>query len=89
MDVCGLHTEKVGLPIEKTLTVKNEGSVAVTLTLSTSAPYKIVSVLPTLSPGQSGQVTVRFDPSESGSFTGSVQVGITGGQGSVSSPPLV
>jgi len=89
MDVCGLRTEKVGLPIEKSLTVKNEGSVAVTLTLSTSAPYKIVSVLPTLSPGQSAQVTVRFDPSESGSFTGIVQVGINGGQGSVTSPPLV
>ncbi|MEM2592412.1 MAG: choice-of-anchor D domain-containing protein [Thermofilaceae archaeon] len=89
MDVCGLRTEKVGLPIEKSLTVKNEGSVAVTLTLSTSAPYKIVSVLPTLSPGQSAQVTVRFDPSESGSFTGAVQVGINGGQGSVTSPPLV
>ncbi|MEM4284523.1 MAG: choice-of-anchor D domain-containing protein [Candidatus Caldarchaeum sp.] len=89
MGVCGLRTEKVGLPIEKTLTIKNEGTVAVTLTLSTSAPYKIVSVLPTLSPGQSGQVTVRFDPSESGSFTGSVQVGISGGQGSVNSSPLV
>ena len=89
MDVCGLRTEKVGLPIEKSLTVKNEGSVAVTLTLSTSAPYKIVSVLPTLSPGQSGQVTLRFDPSESGSFTGIVQVGINGGQGSVTSSPLI
>ncbi|MEM4402423.1 MAG: choice-of-anchor D domain-containing protein, partial [Candidatus Caldarchaeum sp.] len=89
MDVCGLRTEKVGLPIEKALTVKNEGTVAVTLTLSTAAPYKIVSVLPTLSPGQSGQVTVRFDPSESGSFAGAVQVGIQDGQGSVSSSPLV
>ncbi|MEM4721879.1 MAG: choice-of-anchor D domain-containing protein, partial [Candidatus Methanomethylicaceae archaeon] len=87
MGVCGLH--KVGLPIEKTLTVKNEGTVAVTLTLSTAAPYEIVSVLPTLSPGQSGQVTVRFDPNESGNFTGTVQVGINGGQGSVTSPPLV
>jgi hypothetical protein len=86
---CKLRTEKVGLPIEKTLTVKNEGTVAVSLTLSTTAPYKIVSVLPTLSPGQSAQVTLRFDPSESGSFTGNVQVGINGGQGSVSSPPLV
>nr|BAL52606.1 hypothetical protein HGMM_F01H03C08 [uncultured Acetothermia bacterium] len=89
MGTCGLGTEKVGLPIEKQLTVKNEGSVSVTLTLSTSAPYKIVSVLPTLSPGQSAQVTVRFDPSESGSFTGSVQVGINGGQGNVTSSPLV
>jgi len=89
MDVCGLRTEKVGLPIEKALTVKNEGTVAVTLTLSTAAPYKIVSVLPTLSPGQSGQVTVRFDPNESGSFTGTVQVGINGGQGNVNSSPLV
>ncbi|MEM2592077.1 MAG: choice-of-anchor D domain-containing protein [Thermofilaceae archaeon] len=89
MGVCGLHTEKVGLPIEKTLTVKNEGTVAVTLTLSTAAPYEIVSVLPTLSPGQSGQVTVRFDPNESGNFTGSVQVGIQDGQGSVNSSPLV
>jgi hypothetical protein len=89
MGVCGLHTEKVGLPIEKALTVKNEGSVSVTLTLSTAAPYKIVSVLPTLSPGQSAQVTLRFDPSESGTFTGNVQVGINGGQGSVTSPPLV
>ncbi len=44
--------------------------------------------LPTLSPGQSGQVTVRFDPNESGSFTGNVQVGINGGQGSVSSSPM-
>jgi hypothetical protein len=89
MGVCGPHTEQVGLPIEKSLTVKNEGSVAVTLTLSTAAPYKVVSVLPTLSPGQSGQVTVRFDPSEPGSFTGNVQVGINGGQGSVTSSPLV
>ncbi len=86
---CGLGTEKAGLPIEKQLTVKNEGSVAVTLSLSTSAPYKIVSALPTLAPGQSGQVTVRFDPSESGTFTGNVQVDINGGQGSVSSSPLV
>ncbi len=77
------------LNVSATGTVKNEGTVAVTLTLSTSAPYKLVSVLPTLSPGQSGQVTVRFDPSESGSFTGTVQVGITDGQGSVSSSPLV
>ncbi len=69
--------------------MKNEGSVAISLTLSVAAPYQIVSVLPTLAPGQSGQVTVRFDPSESGSFTGNVQVGINGGQGSVSSPPLV
>ncbi len=46
-------------------------------------------LLPTLAPGQSGQVTVRFDPNESGSFTGNVQVGINGGQGSVSSSPLV
>jgi len=76
----------VGLPIEKQLTVKNEGTVSVTLTLSTAAPYKVVSVLPTLSPGQSAQVTLRFDPSESGSFTGSVQVGINGGQGSVTAP---
>ncbi|MEM2126455.1 MAG: choice-of-anchor D domain-containing protein, partial [Candidatus Methanosuratincola sp.] len=67
----------------------NEGTVAVTLTLSTTAPYEIVSVLPTLSPGQSGQVTVRFDPNESGNFTGSVQVGIQDGQGSVNSSPLV
>ncbi len=89
MGVCVLRTEKVGLPIEKQLTVKNEGTVAVTLTLSTAVPYSIVSVLPTLSPGQSGQVTVRFDPSESGNFTGNVQVGITDGQGSVSSSPLV
>ncbi len=86
MGACGLHTEKVSLPIEKQLTVKNEGTVSVTLTLNTAAPYKIVSVLPTLSPGQSAQVTLRFDPTESGSFTGNVQVGINGGQGSVSSP---
>jgi hypothetical protein len=83
---CKLRTEKVGLPIEKQLTVKNEGTVSVTLTLSTAAPYKIVSVLPTLSPGQSGQVTLRFDPNESGTFTGAVQVGINGGQGSVTAP---
>ncbi len=73
----------------KTLTVKNEGTVSVTLTLSAAVPYKIVSVLPTLSPEQSGQVTVRFDPNESGSFTGNVQVRINGGQGSVTSSPLV
>jgi hypothetical protein len=89
MGVCGLRTEQVGLPIEKSLAVKNEGTVSVTLTLSTAAPYKIVSVLPTLSPGQSGQVTVRFEPNEPGSFTGNVQVGINGGQGSVTSSPLV
>ncbi len=88
MGTCGLGTEKAGLPIEKQLTVKNEGSVAVTLSLSTSAPYSIVSVLPTLAPGQSGQVTVRFDPNESGSFTGNVQVGIQNGQGSLTSGPL-
>jgi len=88
MGACGLRTEKVGLPIEKALTVKNEGTVAVSLTLSTTAPYKIVSVLPTLSPGQSAQVTLRFDPTESGSFTGTVQVGINGGQGSVTSSPM-
>jgi hypothetical protein len=87
--VCRPRTEKVGLPIEKTLTVKNEGTVAITLTLSTGAPYKVVSVLPTLSPGQSAQVTLRFDPAESGSFTGTVQVGINGGQGSVSASLLV
>jgi hypothetical protein len=81
-----LGTEKVGLPIEKQLTVKNEGTVAVSLTLSTAAPYKIVSVPPTLSPGQSAQVTLRFDPTESGSFSGNVQVGINGGQGSVTAP---
>jgi hypothetical protein len=69
LGVCGLGTEQVGLPIEKSLTVKNEGSTTVSLTLSTAAPYKIVSVLPTLSPEQSGQVTVRFEPNESGSFT--------------------
>jgi hypothetical protein len=86
MGGCGLRTEKVGLPIEKALTVKNEGTVSVTLTLSTAAPYKIVSVLPTLSPGQSAQVTLRFDPTESGTFTGNVQVGINGGQGSVTAP---
>jgi len=86
MGTCGLGTEKVGLPIEKALTVKNEGTVSVSLTLSTAAPYKIVSVLPTLSPGQSAQVTLRFDPSESGTFTGTVQVGINGGQGSVTAP---
>lgn len=34
-------------------------------------------------------MTLRFDPTESGSLTGTVQVGITGGQGSVSSSPLV
>jgi hypothetical protein len=89
MGMCGLRTEKVGLPIEKALTVKNEGTVSVSLTLSTAGPYKIVSVLPTLSPGQSAQVILRFDPSESGSFSGSLQVGIQDGQGSVSSPPLV
>jgi len=89
MGMCGLGTEKVGLPIEKTLTVKNEGTVAVTLTLSTAAPYKIVSAAPTLSPGQSAQVTVRFDPNESGNFTGTVQVGIQDGQGNVTSSPLV
>ena len=83
---CKLRIEKVGLPIEKSLTVKNEGTVAVSLTLSTSAPYKLVSVLPTLSPGQSAQVTLRFDPSESGIFTGNVQVGIQDGQGSVTAP---
>ncbi len=88
MGMCGLGTERVGLPIEKSLTVKNEGGVAVSLTLSASAPYKIVSVLPTLSPGQSGQVTVRFDTTESGTFTGNVQVGIQSGQGSVSSSPM-
>ena len=87
--MCGLRTEKVGLPIEKTLTIKNEGTVSVTLTLSTTAPYKIVSAAPSLAPGQSGQVVVRFDPSESGNFTGNVQVGIQGGQGSVNSSPLV
>jgi hypothetical protein len=76
----------VGLPIEKALTVKNEGTVSVSLTLSTAAPYKIVSVLPTLSPGQGAQVTLRFDPTESGTFTGAVQVGINGGQGSVTAP---
>jgi hypothetical protein len=86
MGACGLRTEKVGLPIEKALTVKNEGTVSVSLTLSTTAPYKVVSVLPTLSPGQSAQVTLRFDPSESGTFTGNVQVGINGGQGSVKAP---
>jgi hypothetical protein len=86
MGTCGLGTEKVGLPIEKQLTVKNEGTVAVSLTLSTAAPYKIVSVPPTLSPGQSAQVTLRFDPTESGSFSGNVQVGINGGQGSVTAP---
>jgi hypothetical protein len=86
MGVCGLHTEKVGLPIEKALTVKNEGTVSVSLTLSAAAPYKVVSVLPTLSPGQSAQVTLRFDPNESGSFSGNVQVGINGGQGSVTAP---
>jgi hypothetical protein len=85
-ELCKLRTEKVGLPIEKALTVKNEGTVSVSLTLSTAAPYKIVSVLPTLSPGQSAQVTLRFDPTESGSFTGTVQVGINGGQGSVTAP---
>jgi hypothetical protein len=76
------------LPIEKTLTVKNEGPVSVSLTLSAAAPYKIVSVPPTLSPGQSAQVTLRFDPSESGSFSGNVQVGINGRQGSVTSSPM-
>ncbi len=86
MGTCGLRTEKVGVPIEKQLTVKNEGTVSVSLTLSASAPYRIVSVLPTLSPGQSAQVTLRFDPSESGTFTGSVQVGISEGQGSVTAP---
>jgi hypothetical protein len=86
MGGCGLRTEKVGLPIEKALTVKNEGTVSVSLTLSTAGPYKIVSVPPTLSPGQSAQVTLRFDPTESGSFTGTVQVGINGGQGSVTAP---
>jgi hypothetical protein len=85
---CKLRTEKVGLPIEKQLTVKNEGTVSVSLTLSTAAPYKVVSVLPTLSPGQSAQVTLRFDPTESGTFTGAVQVGINGGQGSVTSSPM-
>jgi hypothetical protein len=74
------------VPIEKALTVKNEGTVSVSLTLSTAGPYKIVSVLPTLSPGQSAQVTLRFDPTESGTFTGAVQVGINGGQGSVTAP---
>jgi len=86
MGGCELRTEKVGLPIEKQLTVKNEGTVSVSLTLSTAVPYKIVSVLPTLSPGQSAQVTLRFDPTESGSFSGSLQVGINGGQGSVTAP---
>jgi P pilus assembly chaperone PapD len=86
MGSCGLRTEKVGLPIEKALTVKNEGTVSVSLTLSTAGPYKIVSAAPMLSPGQSAQVTLRFDPTESGSFTGTVQVGINGGQGSVTAP---
>jgi hypothetical protein len=100
MGSCGLRTEKVGLPIEKALTVKNEGSVSVSLTLSTAGPYKIVSVPPTLSPGQSAQLILRFDPSrmvyvapgvaveevESGEFRGSLQVGINGGQGSVTAP---
>jgi hypothetical protein len=88
------------LPIEKALTVKNEGTVSVSLTLSTAAPYKIVSVPPTLSPGQSAQVILRFDPSrmvyvapgvaveevESGEFRGSLQVGISEGQGSLTVP---
>jgi hypothetical protein len=100
MGGCGLRTEKVGLPIEKALTVKNEGSVSVSLTLSTAGPYKIVSVPPTLSPGQSAQVILRFDPSrmvyvaprvaveevESGEFRGSLQVGISEGQGSLTVP---
>jgi hypothetical protein len=100
MGSCGLRTEKVGLPIEKQLTVKNEGTVSVSLTLSTAGPYKIVSVPPTLSPGQSAQVILRFDPSrmvyvaprvaveevESGEFRGSLQVGISEGQGSVTAP---
>jgi hypothetical protein len=97
---CKLRTEKVGLPIEKALTVKNEGTVSVSLTLSTAGPYKIVSVPPTLSPGQSAQVILRFDPSrmvyvapgvaveevESGEFRGSLQVGISEGQGSLTVP---
>jgi len=87
--VCSLREKKVGLPIEKALTVKNEGTVSVSLTLSAAAPYRVVSVLPTLSPGQSAQVTLRFDPNESGSFSGNVQVGINGGQGSVSASLLV
>jgi hypothetical protein len=100
MGGCGLRTEKVGLPIEKALTVKNEGTVSVSLTLSTAGPYKIVSVPPTLSPGQSAQVILRFDPSrmvyvaprvaveevESGEFRGSLQVGISEGQGSLTVP---
>jgi hypothetical protein len=100
MGMCGLRTEKVGLPIEKALTVKNEGTVSVSLTLSTAGPYKIVSVPPTLSPGQSAQVILRFDPSrmvyvaprvaveevESGEFRGSLQVGISEGQGSLTVP---
>jgi hypothetical protein len=100
MGMCGLRTEKVGLPIEKQLTVKNEGTVSVSLTLSTAAPYKIVSVPPTLSPGQSAQVILRFDPSrmvyvapgvaveevESGEFRGSLQVRISEGQGSLTVP---
>jgi hypothetical protein len=100
MGSCGLRTEKVGLPIEKALTVKNEGTVSVSLTLSTAGPYKIVSVPPTLSPGQSAQVILRFDPSrmvyvaprvaveevESGEFRGSLQVGISEGQGSLTVP---
>jgi hypothetical protein len=100
MGSCRLRTEKVGLPIEKALTVKNEGTVSVSLTLSTAAPYKIVSVPPTLSPGQSAQVILRFDPSrmvyvapgvaveevESGEFRGSLQVGISEGQGSLTVP---
>jgi hypothetical protein len=86
---CMPYTKKVGLPLQGKLVVKNEGTVAVSLNLSTSAPFYLPNGGSlTLAAGQSVEVAVRFDPADSGAFTGVVQVGLQGGQGSLTSGPL-
>ena len=86
---CMPYTKKVGLPLQGKLVVKNEGSVAVSLNLSTSAPFYLPNGGSlTVAAGQSVEVAVRFDPADSGAFTGVVQVGLQGGQGSLTSGPL-
>jgi len=87
---CMPYTKKVGLPLQGKLVVKNEGTVAVSLNLSTSAPFYLPNGGSlTLAAGQSVEVAVRFDPADSGAFTGVVQVGLQGGQGSLTSGPLM
>jgi hypothetical protein len=67
----------VAVPVERKVTVRNEGNTSVELILNVSAPYQLVSEgRLMLTAGQSKEVTLRFHPAESGSFPSNLQLSL-------------